>query len=83
MRNTSVAYRSLVATANLLAFTLSVPSSFGVEYRAARQVRTQTVVAGAEYENAPGGRWLLGDDYRDLWATPIDVEVLELQTVGG
>jgi hypothetical protein len=48
------------------------------------QGRTATVIAGKQYGSPPGGqRWLLGDDYRDLWTTPIEVEVLDLQTFAG
>jgi hypothetical protein len=48
------------------------------------EAETRTVVAGARYETAPGGQhWILGRDYRDLWAAPIEVEVLELRQVGG
>lgn len=28
-------------------------------------------------------RWVLGDGYRDLWETPVQVEVLDLSTFGG
>lgn len=43
-----------------------------------------TVVAGEQYASPPGGgRWLLGDGYRDLWTAPIEVEVLDLQTFAG
>jgi hypothetical protein len=45
---------------------------------------TRTVVAGARYRTAPGGQhWILGRDYRDLWAAPIEVEVLDLNGVAG
>ena len=42
-----------------------------------------TVVAGAHY--AAGGlhRWLFGKFYRDLWTTPIRVELLDLGREGG
>ncbi len=46
--------------------------------------RTATVIAGEQYASPPGGqKWLLGADYRDLWTTPIEVEVLDLQTFAG
>ena len=44
---------------------------------------TKTVVAGDRYENAPGGAWILGADYRDLRSTAIQVEVLDLSTEAG
>ena len=43
--------------------------------------QTTTIIAGIHYKDAPGGqRLILGNDYRDLWSTPIEVEVLNLQT---
>ncbi|HEX9579680.1 MAG TPA: hypothetical protein VF970_01110, partial [Gemmatimonadales bacterium] len=44
---------------------------------------TVRVSAGAHY--AAGGlhRWLFGQDYRDLWATPVRVPVLNLRTFAG
>jgi hypothetical protein len=76
-------FGAMVATANLMAIAVAVPQSDGAESRSTNQPRTQTVVAGPQYENAPGGTMMLGADYRDLWLTPIEVKVLDLQTVGG
>src|SRR5687768_18431839 len=42
-----------------------------------------TVVASTVYEAGGIHRALLGDNYRDLWATPIRVPVLNLATYGG
>jgi hypothetical protein len=44
---------------------------------------TQTLVAGPEY--AAGGlhRMLFGAGYRDLWTTPIEVQVLDLAATAG
>lgn len=41
------------------------------------------VVAGARYEAGAFHRFLLGTDYRDLWTTPINVPVLDLQRFAG
>ncbi len=76
-------FRALMATATLMAIALTVPQSYGAESRSASQSRTQTVVAGPQYENAPGGSMMLGANYRDLWTIPIQAKVLDLQTVGG
>ena len=38
--------------------------------------QTQTAVAGEQYEASGFRRFLLGSDYRDLWTTPIETEVL-------
>jgi len=42
-----------------------------------------TVVAGAHYRAGWFHRLLLGAHYRDLWATPIEVEVLDLSRFAG
>ena len=44
---------------------------------------TQTVVGDPTLSAGPIHRFLLGADYRDLWATPFDVEVLDLSTEAG
>ena len=74
---------AMVVTANLMAIAVTVPQSHGAESSSTRRSQTQTVVAGKQYENPPGGRLMLGADYRDLWTTPIEVKVLDLQTAGG
>ncbi len=56
----------LVATANLMAIAVTTPRVYGTERRSTSQSRTQTVVAGEQYENAPGGTLMIGADYRDL-----------------
>ena len=45
--------------------------------------RRDTVVAGQQYGRPIGGRVLFGEDYRDLWTTPIEVELLDLQAEAG
>jgi len=42
-----------------------------------------TVNAGLRYGAGGLHRWLFGRYYRDLWTTPITVEVLDLETEGG
>jgi hypothetical protein len=45
---------------------------------------TRTVVIGEAYATSHAGQdWLLGAAYRDLWAEPIEVEVLDLGDTGG
>lgn len=46
--------------------------------RASAQADSVTVVAGERYEASDLHRWLLGDGYRDLWTTPMRVELLDL-----
>ncbi|MGH7525873.1 MAG: hypothetical protein ACREMX_04135 [Gemmatimonadales bacterium] len=47
------------------------------------RARTVTVVPGADYRAGWLHRFLLGDHYRDLWTTPVEVEVLDLETFAG
>ena len=44
---------------------------------------THLVVPGARFQADPSRRWFYGDNYRDLWTTPIEVAVLDLDRVGG
>jgi surface antigen Omp85-like protein len=41
------------------------------------------VAAGARYRAGLLHRWLLGSHYRDLWETPITVDLLDFATFGG
>jgi hypothetical protein len=45
--------------------------------------RRETVVAGAHYRAGWFHRLMLGAHYRDLWTTPIDVPVLDLDRFAG
>jgi len=56
-------FGALAATVSLMTMALTVPRSYGAESRSATQPRTQKVVAGAQYANAPGGTMMLGADY--------------------
>ncbi|HEX6071049.1 MAG TPA: BamA/TamA family outer membrane protein [Longimicrobiaceae bacterium] len=49
----------------------------------AAQQDSVTVVAGPAYEAGDLHRWLLGNGYRDLWVTPIRVQVLDLDREAG
>ncbi len=44
---------------------------------------THVVVPGERFRAGGFKRWLYGSDYRDLWTTPIEVAVLDLDRVGG
>src|SRR6188508_340741 len=44
---------------------------------------TRRVVAGERYEAGGIHRFFLGPHYRNLWTTPIEVEVLDLATYAG
>src|SRR5207245_11414819 len=41
------------------------------------------VAAGAHYQAGGLHRFFFGDDYRDLWAMPVDLPVLDLQHYAG
>ena len=41
------------------------------------------MVPGERFRAGAFKRWLYGSDYRDLWTTPIEAEVLDLDSVGG
>jgi len=41
------------------------------------------VVPGERFRASPSKRWFYGNNYRDLWTTPIEVAVLDLDGVGG
>jgi hypothetical protein len=45
--------------------------------------KTIKVVAGKQYKASALHKLFLGGDYRDLWTTPIEVEVLDLQSFAG
>ena len=45
--------------------------------------RTVVTAAGEQYRAGAFHRWILGRHYRDLWTTPIEVEVLDLSTFAG
>ncbi len=40
-------------------------------------------VAGARYQAGPVRQWLMGDGYRDVWAAPVRVAVLDLERFAG
>jgi hypothetical protein len=45
--------------------------------------KTIKVIAGKHYKASALHKLFLGSDYRDLWTTPIEVEVLDLQNFAG
>jgi hypothetical protein len=50
---------------------------------AAQEAETREVVVSTQFRAGALHRFFLGDDYRDLWATPVQVEVLDLQREAG
>ena len=45
--------------------------------------KTHVVIPGERFRAGGFKRWFYGSDYRDLWTTPIEVSVLDLDRVGG
>ena len=78
----------------LLVFALSVPAASLAAnpspppgYRIHRSIppqgaKTHVVVPGKRFHAGGFKRWIYGSDYRDLWTTPIEVAVLDLDSVG-
>ena len=78
-----------------LVLVLSVPAESAPQnhspppgYRIHRSIppqgaRTHVVVPGGRFRAGGFKRWIYGSDYRDLWTTPIEVSVLNLDSVGG
>jgi hypothetical protein len=50
---------------------------------AQQSASTVTTAAGERYRAGVLHRWILGRHYRDLWTTPVAVEVLDLATFAG
>ena len=44
---------------------------------------THLVIPGERFRISSFRRWFYGSNYRDLWTTPIEVQVLDLDRVGG
>ena len=69
--------RRLALLASLVVVSPFVPRSVSAQ-------QTTTVVAGEQYEGGSTRRKLLGNNYRDLWTTPIRVPYLDIGgTAGG
>ncbi len=84
-----IARNLLLGLAAVIAFTSAAyPQSQPSEGRSAeenaQESKIVTVRAGERYQTSHGGQdWLLGYGYRDLWAAPIEVEVLDLEATAG
>ena len=77
-----------------LVLAISIPAASAEEespppgYKIHRSIpppgaKTHVVIPGERFRAGRFKRWLYGSDYRDLWATPIEVTVLDLDRVGG
>ena len=75
--------RVAVLLAAVLVLVLSARAMAQATSPADAGQQTRVVVAGEQYGSPPGGTFFLGHDYRDLWTTPIRVEVLDLHATAG
>lgn len=76
------------ALAIALAWALAAASAAAQEplaegAEAAPSTDSATVAAGPRYEGSALRRWLMGSRYRELWTTPVRVEVLDLSRFAG
>ena len=71
------------ALARLGPVLFALPGAAHAQARDAVPGKTVVVAAGTHYKAGGLHRFFLGDDYRDLWTTPIRVEVLDLGTYAG
>lgn len=62
---------------------LAIVTAGGAPPLRAEDEQHRKVVAGEHYQAGGLHRFLLGADYRDLWAMPVDLPVLDLQHFAG
>ena len=85
--------RNAIVLSLVLALSVSAKSTPQEElpppgYRIHRSIppqgaKTHVVIPGERFRAGGFKRWFYGRDYRDLWTTPIEVAVLDLDHVGG
>jgi hypothetical protein len=78
--------RPLRAALGVVASALALPSLAAARQFSApppAEAESVTVAAGTRYEAGALHRWVAGSAYRDLWAMPIRVPVLDLHTYAG
>ncbi len=85
MRTHPVTRQHFVA---LLSFTITALGATTLPAQIAKSpppagAATHTMVPGERYRAGGLKRWMFGSDYRQLWTTPIEAPVLNLDSVGG
>jgi hypothetical protein len=73
----------LVLTAVIPRTSYSLQAAEGYAPHADITRRVVTVTAGEQYAAGPLHRALLGEHYRDLWTTPVQVPLLDLESYAG
>jgi hypothetical protein len=72
------------ALAGLFLLGMAPTDALGQEGAGSASAPTiQTAVAGEQYGAGAFKRFLIGSDYRDLWTTPIEVDVLKMGSFAG
>lgn len=80
MRRKSAVFIELSAAAILLGAAGPSPAAPPAEES---RTATREVVAGERYRKGAVHRFLFGAEYRDLWTTPVSLEVLDLSSFAG
>lgn len=75
--------RTAALAAVLLLLSASILTAQIAKSPPPRGAAVHTVVPGARYEAQGLKRWFLGGAYRDVWTTPVEVPVLDLDFAGG
>ncbi len=75
--------RPAASIALLLALAPSVAAGQIAKFPPPEGATTHTVVPGERYQRTGLARWFLGGGYRDVWATPIEIPVLDMDTTYG
>jgi len=75
--------RSLYALATMFLSTVLAASSLQAQDSVGRVARDTTFPANTRFAAGRFHRFLLGDNWRDEWTTPITVQFLDLKSFGG
>ncbi|HEU4954981.1 MAG TPA: hypothetical protein VFT28_10425, partial [Gemmatimonadales bacterium] len=73
----------MVGLAVLLALTLPTAAAAQAVAEHAPPGETLAIPPGPQYEAGWLHRWLFGSHYRDLWTTPLEAPVLDLDKFAG
>ena len=76
-------FRSCLALAALLAAGAAPAAPLAAQYAHIVTRDSVLVVPGARYRAGGVERFILGDNYRELWTTPLWVPLLDLERTGG